>query len=66
MQTELFKVQNVKCAGCTKAIEEGLASLAGVATVSAQVEDGAVKVEGTGLSRGALGDKLTELGYPEA
>ncbi|MDH5183596.1 MAG: heavy-metal-associated domain-containing protein [Gammaproteobacteria bacterium] len=66
MQAELFQVQNVKCGGCTKAIEEGLATLAGVEKVTAQVESGEVKVEGQALSRETLSNKLTELGYPEA
>lgn len=66
MQTELFNVQNVKCGGCTKAIEEGLASVAGVESVSAVIEGGEVRVEGEELSREALSHKLTELGYPEA
>lgn len=66
MQAELFQVQNVKCAGCTRAIEEGLATLAGVDKVTAQVEGGEVKVEGETLSRETLSSKLAELGYPEA
>ena len=65
MQTEVFQVQNIKCGGCTKAIEEGLSTLAGVEKVTAQLE-GEVKVEGQALSRQALGNKLVELGYPEA
>ena len=66
MQTELFQVQNVKCGGCTKAIEDGLATLAGINKVTAQVEGGEVKVEGETLSRATLSSKLAELGYPEA
>ena len=66
MQTEIFQVLNVKCGGCTKAIEEGLASLPGVEKVSATVAGGEVRVEGQGLSRETLANTLASLGYPVA
>ncbi len=64
MQTERFKVQNVKCGGCVKAIEEGLGALPGVTEVTASAEDGEVIVHGESLDRQRLMDKLSELGYP--
>lgn len=66
MQTERFKVENVKCGGCVTAIKNGLGTLAQVHSVAVTVEDGAVVVEGEGLSRQVLSMKLAELGYPEA
>jgi copper chaperone len=66
MSTEEFTVQNVKCGGCVKAIQDGLATLAGVGEVEVTIEGGHVKVEGDALNRAALSTKLAELGYPEA
>ncbi len=62
---ESFSVQNVKCGGCTSAIENGLGELAGVSSVTATLE-GLVTVEGEQLDRTAISAKLSELGYPEA
>ncbi len=65
MATEQFTVQNVKCGGCTSAIENGLGEMSGVSAVSATT-DGNVTVEGDALDRATLAAKLAELGYPEA
>lgn len=65
MQEE-FTVQNVKCGGCVKAIQEGLASLPGVQSVEVTIEGGRVRVSGDKLDRATLAAKLAELGYPEA
>jgi len=62
---ELFSVQNVKCGGCVKAIQQGLQTLQGVVTVSVEIEGGKVTVDGDSLDRAALSTKLSELGYPE-
>lgn len=60
---ETFEVRNVKCGGCVKTIEEGLAGLTGVTRVQADTE-GRVVVEGEALDRQALAARLAELGYP--
>ncbi len=65
MMTEQFKVKNVKCGGCVKAIVDGLTALPQVDKVTVTVEDGCVIVEGDGISREALADRLAGLGYPE-
>jgi len=65
METEIFKVKNVKCGGCVKAIVDGLTTLPQVDEVNVTVEDGCVTVCGEGITRPALADKLAELGYPE-
>lgn len=65
MQTEQFNVKNVKCGGCAGNIRNGLSGMPGVATVDVEVETGRVTVEGEGLSRDAIAQKLKELGYPE-
>ncbi len=61
----LFSVKNVKCAGCVKAIQQGLQTLPGVAAVTVVIDGGQVTVEGESLNRSALSAKLSELGYPE-
>jgi len=63
---EQFTVKNVKCGGCVKAIQQGLQSLAGVASVAVVIDGGQVTVEGDNLDRAQLSAKLSELGYPEA
>ena len=62
---EQFTVNNIKCGGCVKAIEQGLATLPGVSAVRASVDNGLVEVEGDGLERAVVARKLAELGYPE-
>ena len=64
MQTETFKVPNIKCGGCVKAIEDGLSALPEVTKVSASTERKEVVVRGETLDRRHLADKLAELGYP--
>lgn len=65
MQKEIFTVKNVKCGGCVSAIEEGLKTLAGVASVEVVIDGGKVTVSGNDLSREQIAAKLQELGYPE-
>jgi len=65
MATEQFKVQNVKCGGCANNIKEGLGSMNGVTRVEVTIESGQVIVEGANLSRPAISQKLSSLGYPE-
>ncbi len=66
MQTERFKVNNVKCDGCVSTIRQGLSGIAGVNEVAVTIQDGEVAVSGDKLDRGALAAKLGQLGYPEA
>ncbi|HEY0720379.1 MAG TPA: heavy-metal-associated domain-containing protein [Gammaproteobacteria bacterium] len=66
MQTEVFKVKNVKCGGCVANIQKGLGTLAGVTAVEVVIAGGDVTVTGDHLDRTQLSAKLKELGYPEA
>ncbi len=66
MQTEIFKVKNVKCGGCVANIQKGLSSLPGVTRVEVVIAGGDVTVTGDKLDRTQLSAKLKELGYPEA
>lgn len=66
MSQETFTVQNVKCGGCSSAIESGIGEMAGVSSVAVDIATGVVNVDGDNLNRGELSSKLAELGYPEA
>ena len=66
METERFRVKNVKCGGCASTIQDGLLGLAGVKDVAVVIQGGEVTVSGEGLDRAALVQKLGQLGYPEA
>jgi copper chaperone CopZ len=65
MQTEVFKVKNVKCGGCVANIKKGLGALAGTGSVEVVIAGGEVTVTGDQLDRAQLSAKLKELGYPE-
>ena len=62
---ESFNVKNVKCAGCVKAIQQGLQALPGIVSVTVVIDGGVVTVEGATLNRTQLAATLSELGYPE-
>jgi len=64
MQTEQFTVQNIKCGGCTSAIEKGLLELQGISAVSALIDGGLVSVTGERLDPAAISARLSELGFP--
>ncbi len=66
MNEEIFFVKNVKCGGCTSAIEKGLSELDGIASVTAEIEAGKVTVTGNLINREAIAEALQQLGYPEA
>lgn len=57
-------VENVKCAGCASAIQDGLTSLEGIEKVEVEIESGHVSISGDSLSATAIREKLSELGYP--
>ena len=61
-----LKVRNVKCGGCAKTIQDGLAELPGVSAVQVDIDSGRVRVEGENLDRVRIAARLAELGYPEA
>jgi copper chaperone len=57
-------VDNVKCGGCVKSIEEGLAVLDGVQEVSVDIPTGCVSLEAEEGLEQSLTDTLSGLGYP--
>lgn len=64
MDTQEFKVSNVKCGGCAATIKNGLSELTGVQAVEVDVASGGVVVNGD-AARSDLSAKLAELGFPE-
>lgn len=66
MQSERFKVKNVKCVSCSNIIRTSLSKLSGVSFVRVEIVKGEVVVQGENLSRPTLAAKLKDLGYPEA
>jgi len=64
VQKESFNVANVKCGGCATTIKQGLLDVVGVDDVEVDIAEGRVEVSGKVLTRMALQNKLTELGYP--
>ena len=65
-QMEQLDIQSskIKCGGCTSAIENGLKDIAGISEVKVDIESNVVTVNGNGLDKEAIENKLAELGYP--
>lgn len=64
MAQEIFFVENVKCAGCAKAIQEGLQDIPALSRVEVDIPSGQVTLNGSELSREEITAKLARLGYP--
>ena len=62
---EMITVENIKCRGCAKTIENSLLKALEIRTVSVDVEQGLVTVEGDNLQREHIAQTLLSLGYPE-
>jgi len=61
-----IQVENIKCGGCANSIKSGLEADPRVHSVSVQVDQGLVEVEGDLSLRPDVVAKLAQLGYPEA
>ena len=67
MINEELKVANIKCSACAHTIQTKLAEIDGVADVSVDVENDAIKLNYDKTEvRGRVIEKLHTLGYPEA
>ena len=67
MINEELKVANIKCSGCAHTFQTKLAEIDGVADVSVDVENDAIKLNYDKTEvRGRVIEKLHTLGYPEA
>ncbi len=62
---EMITVENIKCGGCAKTIENTLLKTSDVRHVTVDVEQGLVTIEGDNLQREQIANTLLSLGYPE-
>lgn len=62
---ETISVENIKCGGCARTIENNLKKIENLHTVTVNVEEGVITVEGDNLQREELVKLLFSLGYPE-
>ncbi len=63
METTTYSVPGVSCEHCRSAIAREVGSVAGVASVSVDLERKLVTVSGVGVSDGAVRDAIDEAGY---
>ena len=61
-----IQASKIKCGGCVSNIENGLKDFAAITAVKVDIESNVVSVEGNGLDKEAINNKLAELGYPAA
>lgn len=59
-----IQASKIKCGGCVSAIETGLKDFAGISEIKVDIESNVVSVQGNGLDKAAIENKLAELGYP--
>jgi copper chaperone len=62
---EIIAVENIKCGGCARTIENNLNKIPNIQSVVIDVEAGTVAVAGENLQRDELVKTLLSLGYPE-
>lgn len=62
---ETIYVENIRCGGCVKSIQESLRKLPGVSGVEVYKDEERLLVTGSALDRDSILDKLAALGYPE-
>ncbi len=62
---ETISVENIKCGGCARTIENNLKKIESLHSVTVNVEAGLITVEGDNLQREELVKLLLSLGYPE-
>jgi len=61
-----IQVENIKCGGCARTVENTLKDVNGVSQIEVDVETGMVDIHCDGqVSRSDLADALSSKGYPE-
>ena len=61
----MIECENIKCGGCANTIENKIKSLDGVESVSVEIENGVVNVDGDEGLNEILIKTLLSSGYPE-
>lgn len=56
----------IKCGGCVANVEKGLMGFSGITEVKVDVESNIISLQGNGLDKAIIENKLNELGYPVA
>lgn len=54
----------IKCGGCVSTIENGLKDFPGISEIKVDIETNIVSIQGDGLDKETIENKLAELGYP--
>jgi len=66
MNKEVIIIDNLKCGGCVNTVTKKLLKMEGVKDVNVLLESSTVEIEkDENVSREALIEKLSKLGYPE-
>ncbi len=65
-ETRVYRVPEMSCAHCERAITEGIQAVAGVSTVVVDLEAKRVTVTGESLDDGALKAAIVDVGYAVA
>ena len=60
-----IEVENIKCGGCSRSIEDKIGAIPGIDQVSIDIDNGRVSVSGADSLRDQLCEALESLGYPE-
>ncbi len=67
MQSKTILVENIKCAGCAKTVQNALLKIGGIQEVKVDLEEGWVIFSGEGeLPTADVVKRLGQLGYPQA
>lgn len=61
--TTIFNVQNMKCSGCSANVEKVLGELSSVESVSVDLDEKTVSVEGD-IEVQAIAKAISDAGYP--
>lgn len=59
-----LQASKIKCGGCAANIEKGLKNFSGITEVKVDIESNIVSLQGHGLDKATIENKLKEIGYP--
>jgi copper chaperone len=62
---QIIEVDNIKCGGCAKTIQNSLLKMPNIQKVTVEIETGQITVEGDNLNQEEISEKLLALGYPK-
>lgn len=59
-----IQASKIKCGGCVANIEKGLENFSGITEIKVDVDSNIVSLQGAGMDKLLIENKLAELGYP--